>query len=197
MQKSKKDITKINQDLFHLIKNNRDQEIILSYINENEKWLDMNALDSHYNTFLILCSSRQYNQCAKKLLELGSNPSRGNIWGSTAMAWILQDGNQELFNLLIEYNVDLTTKTREGVSLNMIAIKSGKIDICKQFINHINLEQLLEFKKEMEQEKKVQNFRTTKEFYAQLDQYIEKRTMFLSLEGNLSHSQKIVKNAKI
>lgn len=197
MKKNKKEIAKINQQLHFLIKNNRNQEVILSYINENEKWLDMNALDSHYNTFLILCSSRQYNQCAKKLLELGSNPSCGNIWGSTAMVWTLQDGNQELFNLLIEHHVDLTTKTHEGISLNMTAIKSGKIEICKQFINHINLEQLLMFNKEMQQEKKVQNFRTTKEFYQQLEEYVEKRIMFLSLDEDLPQSEKIVKNPKI
>ena len=184
MKKNKKEIAKINQDLIYLIKNNRNQELILSYINENESWLDVNTLDTHYNTFLILCSSRQYNQCVKKLLELGSNPSHGNIWGSTAMVWALQDGNKELFNLLIEYQVDLTTKTHEGISLNMTAIKSGKIEICKNFINQISFKQLLEFQKEIEQEENVQNYRTTKEFYQQLKEYVEKRLMSLSLDEN-------------
>lgn len=105
--------------LEYAVMNNR-LEIIRLLV---DKGADINAGSSLYNPLLLAIGDNKA-EIARLLLELGANPNyKEQITGSTPLHLIAYDGNIDIANLLLQFNVKADVKDKRGNTPLDIALR--------------------------------------------------------------------------
>jgi len=100
-----------------------------------ERGASVNATDHDGNTALHGAINRHRVDAVRMLMEHGADANARNNMGTTPLLWAVY-AQSEIVNILVENGAPLNESDNDGETPLLIAMKTGRLDIAKLFIEH-------------------------------------------------------------
>ena len=112
----------------------RNKELIDFLINNYN--VNINAIDEHGETALMVATMTGNNEIMRILIDNGANVNINDKRGRNALMLSVQTGNLELAEFLIKNGADVNNKDNNGESSLMFATKAGHIRLVELLVNN-------------------------------------------------------------
>ncbi|XP_023232143.1 ankyrin repeat domain-containing protein 29-like isoform X1 [Centruroides sculpturatus] len=118
----------------HLAALKGDLTSLVTVLDSGKVYID--CTDVEGTTALILACANNHYECAKVLLEEGSNVAACRKTGTTALFFAAQGGYLDIVQLLLKYKAPVDTPSMDGGTPLLVACQCNQLDIVQELYNH-------------------------------------------------------------
>ncbi|KAJ1570103.1 hypothetical protein HK096_000481 [Nowakowskiella sp. JEL0078] len=127
---TKEKIAKVTK-LFIRAASNGDVAQVREFLNDYEKWVDIDTQDGDGTTALVYASCFGHSDVAYLLLEHNAKPDERDKHGWTPLMWAVSNGHEQVARILIEGGANRDARSNKGRTIKDLVGRNGSPEIAR------------------------------------------------------------------